>query len=85
MLRWELRLCRCLASQTVLADLREVIVRTTGKEPPESADVSLDYVAALCTQLIRQQNTDAQAWQQARATQNRVLGWVIVWAKVNRM
>ena len=49
----------------MLADLREVIVRTTGKEPPESAAVSLDYVAALCTQLMRrQQNADAAAWQQ---------------------
>ena len=50
--------------QTVLADLKEVIVRTTGKEPPETAAVSLDYVAALCTQLIRQQNAEPAAWQQ---------------------
>ena len=55
-------------SQTVLADLREVIVKTTGKEPPESAEVSLEYAAALCTQLIRQQNFDPEAWRQVSST-----------------
>ena len=50
--------------QVVLADLKEVILRTTGKEAPESAGVSLEYAAALCTQLIRQQNFDPESWRQ---------------------
>ena len=39
-------------------------MKTTGKEPPDSAAVSLEYAAALCTQLIRQQNFDPEAWRQ---------------------
>ena len=39
-------------------------MKTTGKEPLESAQVSLEYAAALCTQLIRQQNFDPEAWRQ---------------------
>lgn len=50
----------------MLTDLREVIVRATGKEPVESAAKTLDYVASLCTQLIKQQNYDSDAWQQVR-------------------
>ena len=51
-------------AQAVLDDLREVIVRTTGKEPVESAGRTLDYVAALCTHLVKQQIYDLDAWQQ---------------------
>ena len=55
--------------QAVLTDLREVIVRATGKEPVESAAKTLDYVASLCTHLIKQQNYDSNAWNQVRPRQ----------------
>lgn len=52
--------------QAVLTDLREVVVRATGKEPVENSAKTLDYIAALCTHLIKQQNYDTDAWQQVR-------------------
>ena len=51
-----------------MTDLREVIVRATGKEPVQSAAKTLDYVASLCTHLIKQQNYDSEAWQQVSST-----------------
>ena len=60
-------------AQAVLDDLREVIVRTTGKEPVESAARTLDYVAALCTHLIKQQVYDMDAWQQVAPSLSRWL------------
>ena len=44
--------------------MREVVVKATGKEPVENSAKTLDYVASLCTYLIKQQNYDADAWHQ---------------------